>query len=442
MSMIPSITPHQLNDYLWHGYIPPQQIPEWLWAHLPRRPTDEPYTPAYASLLLDNLFDRLCDRCEGQHIVPISGGFDSRLILAALKERVGGSAIRTVSYGCPGQLDFDIGGRIARHAGVRHQSINLREVSIGWQQLVQSVRRSPWTYVPNPLFDSVAHNWASAGNADWLWIGFMGDPLTGGHLPKLTQDTPLAQWQRHFADKERFARRVRLTMPEYQPVYPAVPDHREAPFVTTEWYDFAIRQVGCIAPLFLPGGRWDGWKTCHGRNSAGDSVITPFCDPEWASYWLHVPRELHRNQTLYLHMARSKYPTLFSMPTKGSFGVSPKKRVRYIARRYRHSALKKIQDRAPWSRVQSSLMHNYIDFDEAFRRRKDYRNVLETAIDYLQQNDVVPWVDVKDIAEAHFRRRANHGKELLVLLGLAVNLYAEEQDGSSSNSIGEDTPTP
>lgn len=418
----------RINKYLWHGYLPPSSFPTWLWSGVYGQHCELSYDEEDAAKKVDHLFDHLADQFPGPHLVPISGGWDSRLILAALRERLRSSEITTVSYGVPGQLDYEIGALVARHAGVAHHKIVLTTVPSTWEDLVRSVKKSPWTYVPNGFYESLAQGIAKRLGVHSIWSGFMGDPLTGGHLPTLLPGTPEQDWKKEFADKQRFAKSIRLASPEYYPAYPSVPDSASGPFVTTEWYDFGIRQTGCIAPLLLPRAVWDGWNVLQGQTRDGVNLLTPFCDPAWAAYWLNAPRELHRNQRLYLSMARHNYPDLFSLPSKYSYGVNPKNRPLHYLRKYRHAALSRIKKRFPRLRVSSKLMHNYLDFDEAFRSRNDYKEVLNIAIEYLQEKGVVPWLNLDKIVGEHNRYAANHGTALCVLLGLAVNLYAESEN--------------
>ena len=47
-----------------------------------------------------------------EHVVPLSGGLDSRLILGALLEHSDARDIRTFTYGIAGSYDFEIGNAV------------------------------------------------------------------------------------------------------------------------------------------------------------------------------------------------------------------------------------------------------------------------------------------------------------------------------------------
>lgn len=68
------------------------------------------------------------ENCE--HVVPLSGGLDSRAILAELLDRGLRKNIITVTFGTPGTLDYEIGAYVARKARVYHENIDLTKVEV------------------------------------------------------------------------------------------------------------------------------------------------------------------------------------------------------------------------------------------------------------------------------------------------------------------------
>lgn len=63
-------------------------------------------------------------------VVPISGGLDSRAILASLLEYTDASNIETYTYGTPKTFDFEIGNSICSFAGTKHTSFDLSDMEI------------------------------------------------------------------------------------------------------------------------------------------------------------------------------------------------------------------------------------------------------------------------------------------------------------------------
>ena len=121
-----------------------------------------------------------------------------------------------------------------------------------------------------------------------------------------------------------------------------------------------------------------------------------------------------------------KFPELFSLPGKSDRRFHLDSRMAYLGRKIiHHFFLRPIQNNAPWLRMRTSLMRNYLDYDEMFRTREDYRAALETAFNYLKDNNIVPWLDLDQLWKEHMQFRKDHGDAFLVLIGLAANLLED-----------------
>lgn len=412
--------------YLWHGYLPPRDIPEWFPVIFEGGYEGRKYTPLAASEVLDALFDRLVPNISPPYIVPISGGWDSRLILAALRER--SDDITTVTLGTPGQLDYEVGATVAKAAGVDHYPISLEHLTLDWADLVEAARRAPWTSIPDAYFLSAAYMQVrcDVGNCT-VWSGFLGEALTGGHYK---EDAFVSEVD-HIARSYQFTQcRVRQSVVEK----PVVPSYPRAPAWWTniaserEFLDFCVRQRGCIAPIVL-GSAWRGWHADQGDCQPGLRVIAPYADAGWAGYWLRSPRELHRNQQLYYKMAEMRFPDLFRLPSKYSWGVNRHRKMRQGYIRYSRALRNRLHRHFPCLPIRSGIADNYIDFQWAFRKREDYIAIVNRAVDVLKERDAVPWVDLDRIWREHYRGRCDHSQTLQILLGLAVNLEAQSERG-------------
>ena len=130
-----------INNYLYFGYIPPQEYPDW--ANEIEQNTHDNYSLQGTIKVFDDIFDKLVQIFpDRKHIIPLSGGWDSRAILGALLERVDKNMVETVTFGAPGQLDYEIGIKVAGWAGVNHKAINLKKNILNWDK-VESINNSP-----------------------------------------------------------------------------------------------------------------------------------------------------------------------------------------------------------------------------------------------------------------------------------------------------------
>lgn len=412
-----------VRAYLWHGYLPPEDMPAWMWdvCSVPSGPFD--YSVAGAVARLDALIDRLTVTVPSPYIVPLSGGWDSRLILAALREKT--DKIVTVTLGCPGQLDYELGARVAEAAQVEHLVVPLDQLSLEWSALRESAQSASWTYMPDAFFLSTAYQQAArnAGEGAKVWSGFLGEALTGGHYRQKSENETPSKAREAFARSQRRVDTTFLPLPTGLPCYLPPPPEWAAAFGQREWLDFSVRQRGCIAPIVL-GKTWQGWRADQGTGWGGLQMVAPYADREWATYWLNAPRCLHERQTLYRQMAETRFPELFGLPSKSTWGVSKHQRGLQLFLRAQHGLRNRMCRHLPSEAIRSRLADNYIDFQWAFRTRDDYISVAEQAIALLKRHEVISWLDLDRIWQQHYRGRHDHAQALQVLLGLAVNLEA------------------
>ena len=115
-----------------------------------------------------------------KHLVPISGGLDSRAILAGILEHTESKNIHTYTFGTPGTLDYDVGSFIAKKLGVKHTSFDLTKCNFKQEELEDVSKRVD--------FQTILFHHAPIWEVDRLffgyqnWFGFMGDPLAGSKL--------------------------------------------------------------------------------------------------------------------------------------------------------------------------------------------------------------------------------------------------------------------
>lgn len=344
------------------------------------------------------------------HVVPISGGMDSRAILGGLLKNVDSSHIQTVTFGTPGTLDFQIGKSVARAAGVAHTEIDLSAVSWDGETLIRfagQCERSLAVFEPY-LFHQVRVRF---GCECVYWIGFMGDPLSGSHL--LDQDSRTWDQARHrFGERNPYCRSTVLVPPGFD----ATEGLPSAPFVDPgqlcydEQLDFAVRQGCYIRPIVLLRGY-------HYR--------TPFLHPVWTRFILGVPRRYRQGQYLYKEILKAAYPRLFALPVKNNLGLPlTAPRWRRSLRRQRLRLRAGAKRFAPWIDSGISPGTNYIDFDRGLRERADLKAVVYESIQDLKKRRIVDWIDIDAIWDRHQKRRGNHADALILLASLEINLKA------------------
>ena len=345
------------------------------------------------------------------HIIPLSGGLDSRAILGGLLEAGLKDQITTVTFGSPGTFDFDIGCDMARKIGVHHECIDLTQVRLTQELLektAQEVGMQVWS------FDAYYNRLICErfGRDTTYWSGFMGDPLAGSHLlPESSKTWDIALSR--FVSRNRFSRSIDLTAPGFDPkdVLPQSPIFENTRLSYDDQLDFAIRQQSYIRVVVLPGGY---------------DYRTPFLHPDWVDFILSVPRRYRENMYLYKEILKQAYPKLFSFPTKTNLGLplsAPhwREQLRRISLRA-SSVAKRFLLNGPWG-VQPRL--NYIDFDQGLRKREDLKTIVYQNLQDLKHRGVVDWIDIDAIWDRHQRKLGNHADALTLLASLEINLKVQ-----------------
>jgi len=413
------------NDYLHYGYLPPDTLPEFIKKGL-KKNDKAVYSAAYLSSLLDRIFNDSVEHFSGNGfcIVPVSGGWDSRILLGLALENFPSNQIKTYSFGTRGQLDFDLGKKLSKKVGVEHVEFDLSKIELTFEELKKSVQKSPWTYVPDAFFNSYCYI-KMAGNEDIILSGFMGDPLTGGHTYKKNgADIP-----GYFAKSQSVVKNHRLTQSDYNPTESLPETFSASTFLKHEQLDLGVRQANCIVPIISSKNSWDQWGTSLGfAEGTNAEIITPFAHKEWIRYWQHAPENEKKERRLYLKLLERKFPVLASLPAKDFYGAKRQNDYRYKLNRKKYHGKMILNRNFPKIFPIPRLMMNYLDYDTIFRRRDDYISILNQAFSLLDETPVSDWINFDELQNNHRSYRLNLSKEFLLLIGLALNLEVADEE--------------
>jgi len=348
------------------------------------------------------------------HVIPLSGGMDSRAILCGLLEHVDTKQIQTVTFGTPSTLDYEIGNRVAKQAGVKHETIDLTSPNWKWDydEIIETVNKNR---IPVTIFDAYVNHKIPElfGNNYIYWSGFMGDPITGSRLPENISKT----WddaKNYFIKKNKIIKSINITQPCYDPMtaLPEKPFHNPELLCYDDQLDFIVRQYGFIKHIVIN----EEYKYC-----------TPFINPEWTNFLLNLPSKFREKQWLYKEILQSTYPKLFSLPVKNNYGYSLKlpSSLTWPKRGFL-KAKKVIESITPGINLGVDPGINYIDFDKGIRERLDLKDFVYENIKDLKRRNLITWLDIEDIWKRHQRKLANHADALLILTALEIYLKIEE----------------
>ncbi len=347
-----------------------------------------------------------------EHIVPISGGVDSRLILGFLLDNVDNSRIVTMTFGTPGTLDYDIGKKVAESYGLTHHAIDMRPDNFNWShnkliKLAQEFSRPKGLFGTRYGLKHFLNQYTDDPDDDIVWSGYLAGVMGGVHLP-VKESRTWAQAKKFFID--RFSTNPHLVPKDVDPIdfLPDEPEFDRNLISYEEQLDFGLRQPYSIKLSTAPY----------------DNFETPFINEPWLDFIQNVPREHRLYKSLYKKIAYHMYPEFFSIGVKNHSGLSvtfdP-----FIAKYY-ELFLKGIQliknsigQQIPCYRT------NFIDWDIELRRSEKLVELVKDELQDLENRNVVPWLDPVDMLRRHLYGE-NLGTDISLLTSLELCMKSED----------------
>ncbi len=411
----------KINIFLHYGYVPdprvtlPDSLRNWLDSGLlPQNDKDTREADLIikgANALRRNFHQEIAGDNGKTHVVPLSGGLDSRTILANLLEQLDPSRIVTVTFGIPGSPDFDRARTIARKADVRWECIDLSPGKWKWdtKMLVETAERSDR---PTWLFDSCVNHAIQLkfGRDAVYWSGFMGDSL-GCMEPVSKRIKTWEEARGVFVKRNCVSKRIRITQMNFIP-HGCLPSK---PFTPSERLDYYSQLNHFIRQQCL---------TKHIYSPRGYDIRYPFLNDEWVKFILNVPTHYNFRQVLYRKIQLSYWPHLFTRhnsPFRDSskWDLKNRRGKNLLARYIRKSLMSLGIHMGADNRVK------YIDWNYAVLHQDDFQEVVYSNLQDLKARKIIDWLDIEKLW--HLNRNARKGLvyELMMLAALELHLKAK-----------------
>jgi len=343
-----------------------------------------------------------------KHLVPISGGLDSRLILCALREQTEARNISTYTYGIPGTYDYEIGSLVAKRAGTKHITFPMNRLTYHADELIEVAQREDcqaFVFYNAPLRE------IERLFGDFVfWSGYVGDAVAGSHLHDPPSST-LEQAKRAYLQRRTFVQSMRLHRCDDEAFLPYIGGGRLPPDHLT--WDEQVLFDEAVAKFTVAHALWKGFE-----------YRTPFINSDWMDFMFSVPNTYRLEERLMIDIGLSAFGELFGLPSKNQIGhrfstPAPIRRATFWLNRLRKIA-HQILPSVNWPNTQ------YNDFAEAIRTSPDVRTIVLDAIRALQQRGLCDWLDTKAMVRRHDSRLRNHADALIVLASLELVLRARE----------------
>lgn len=330
-----------------------------------------------------------------KHLVPISGGLDSRAVLAGLLKHTDAQNIHTYTFGTPKTLDYEIGSYVAKKIGTKHTSFDLTQYKYKQAELEDistRINRQTILFHHPPVWQL-----DKRFKELQLWSGFLGDSVSGDKIDlSLNKGEEFTKYLKKnlYTKSLSFGELNELA----EVVEPAILDNQI--LTPLEEIDFINRQLKFIAPHVL---------------MEGFDYKLPFLNEVFFNFMLSIPNKYREGQYLYKEILLHTFPKEFSWKTKTNLGLP-------LKASQARCFFKKVENKIVRTMRLKSKSTNYLDFDYHIRNKPDLRAVISANVMDLKKRDVVSWIDPEKIINAHLSGKANHADALIVLASLEIHL--------------------
>ncbi len=342
---------------------------------------------------VDNLYDS-----NKEHCVPLSGGVDSRMVLAGLLECTEAQNVHTYTFGVPGALDYEIGQMIAKKIGTKHTQINLNDCVYTQDELLEISRRMDMqtiVFLTPPL--SAIRKFEDMD----VWSGFLGDVVLGitFHPTKNCDQNVLLK---EYLRMQQYVKSIRLSNSKYNEFFPL------------------IDGIDTLSSLELS----ETIRYCNGhvKNTfpnvcmSGFEYKIPAIDQELVYYAFSIADEYRFGDDLRLAVLSTidsvflKYPLKNKLGLNGNapkFAVTAKRAICYAKKKFGISTIGST---------------NYQDFNTNIIQKPYLQELVRNNIYDLESRNIIPWIKPSKIFEDHLAGKGKYGDALIVLTSLEIHL--------------------
>lgn len=344
------------------------------------------------------------------HVVPLSGGLDSRVILGGLLENLPKSQIITATYGIPGAWDFEIAKNIARKFGLRHEVFNLLEEDWDVAQLTAAATRlrGPISVHQSYVRQKINNHFG----ADCIyWSGFMGDILGGADIPKYPNTDKRAAIKRHI---------------NIEPT----PNYRDQEFLDAlidkmfhecPWDRLNQRKFTLDRQLYIGDRQRQLTRNICIFN--GFTFKTPFLNKTWVNFMANVPYKWLLDKYLYKEIIKRGYRELARFSSKTTAGRSFLQASQYeiIFGRVVAKLKPYITSTDPY---RSHPRTNYVNWGETLRHKGSLQDSVFTTLQDLKKRAILNENEINTWWNDHLSRKMDYTKLLMNLSSLELLLKA------------------
>lgn len=314
-------------------------------------------------------------RKNAMHLVSLSGGFDSRAILAGLLKFTEAKNIYSFSFGTVGTLDYEISRDIAQKIGINHISFDMQNYSYDLNDLIyQSTAVNKQTFLfHNPPLQIIDRLF----NGFTVWSGIVGDVVAGSAIPK-NENQEIGMAVRRYLESKKYVCDYNIRNQEnFNNLIFFNSFHKDIKVSIDEQLILLERYENFYKPHVCPGNF---------------TYNEPFINCRYTDFMLNAPKAYRRTFKLYHSMLMHLDSNLFDLPSKNNAGKGLKSNKCTVLL---NKVVSKIKYKVGLDKIPSNT--NYFNFDIKLKNDKMFFELISELISDLNNRNLLISLDVKKI---------------------------------------------
>lgn len=370
-------------------------------------------------------------------IVQISGGLDSRAILAAALKSTSKENIVLYTFGEKGSYDFDIGTGIAQTQGIQQVSFHPVKENFS-DQYLKSFTDSEGMIDATPYFPLQMIQPLKQFSSK-IYNGYMGGEIMGPLIFKkiknshLQTDSDYEKAKRillnhHQINNENTVKQ--LFNPSYLKDMPILSSFEDS---IKDLQEYSTKEFPNYCARWMYVNESDKYTSfCNFRFNNQFHYYKPFLDNDIVDFMSRIPPDLRTEKRLYKKMLLKKYSELFQLPTKNTLGLTLQtnhlvlfnKRVWAFIQRKFNTILNNIGK----PNLFFNKNENYIDYDDFLRSNQDYRDYIKSLLDKVKMREFFNPEYIDTLWNLHLKGKKNYSKlfGLLVTIEMVLEKYYDK----------------
>lgn len=329
---------------------------------------------------------------NGNVLIPLSGGLDSRLILSMVYQNIDVNRIRLFTFGQKGTQDFEFASKVANELGLKHHKEIIPSESssdfrkINWKEYFEDKiisNSGRIEIIPGRLSGLVTKQILPENMC--LLSGFMGDPLYGSHLNAAMFKSSPNGWENDYRKILKKQAKCASSLP-FQLNIEGIKDAPQEfintfrQFKTTAgramFWDFAVRQQSYI-------------KFGQIEQYLGEvPVRLPFLDPELFEFSTgSIPMNWKLNEFIYVEAQKKLFnKKLLDIPDTHSVALTLGNNK---MKKLFHKAGVKINEKLGHSLLPAYLKKNTVSLNKLIQSQVTFRDFLKKEIQKLEERGLI-----------------------------------------------------